>query len=124
MPIIKRPGNWLTRMMILIILEKLISILAFAWVNFTIPFGIDWIENALMIIPALLVIDIIYGRIVIYSAAGAFCHLGKTTNPFLEAGVYLGSLTVSIIIGTIASQQAKFVLFSGGHVRSDMATQV
>ena len=110
---IGKPNNWLGRVICLILLEKLFAMLCFACINFIIPFGADWLKHVLLALPGLLVIDLIYGRIAFYAAAGAYLKLSKSTNPFLEGGVYFLSLILSLGLVIAVTGQAEILLFYG-----------
>jgi hypothetical protein len=102
-------------MMALIVWEKLFAALAFACINFVLPLGIDWFQTALQIFLGLVVTDIFFGRIVLYSAAGALFRLKESDNSFLEAAIYMSSLVISLVPATIASKEVRFALFTGAH---------
>ena len=115
MPEKNRPSDWLGRMMIVILLEKIFAMLFFASVNFIIPFSADWLLGVLLPLPGLLMIDILYGRIALYSAAGAFFRLSQSTSAFLEAGIYFFSLILSFVVVIAVTGRAEILLFYGKH---------
>src|ERR1019366_4274978 len=97
----------------LIVVEKVCAALLFACVNFIIPFGFDWIKYVLLSLPGLLVIDILYGRVILYSAAGALLNVSKTKSVYLEAVIYFTSLIFSLGIVILVTGQVEVLLIYG-----------
>jgi hypothetical protein len=116
-----RSNNWLGRMVVAILLEKIFAFLFFACVNSIIPFGAEWLRDLLLALPGFLVIDVLYGRIVFYSAAGALFKLSKSTSRFLEPSIYFLSLLLSLGVVIAVTGQVQILLFFGKHPWNCMA---
>ena len=105
----------------MILLEKLAAITLFAFANFVIPFGATWLKSLILSLPGLLVIDILYGRVVIYSVAAVLFKLHLRRSIFLETGIYFFSLIFSLGVVIAVTGQVQIFLFHGKNPWNCMA---
>ena len=110
-----RRRNWLVRMTVWIVLEKIIAMVIFALANFVVPLGRDWVRYVVLALPGLLAIDIVYGRIIIYGATVGLFRNVIGERLYVEGCICFSSLILSLCIVIFTAGDVEIVLFNGKH---------
>lgn len=108
-----RRGGWLLWGILLTLVEKFIGSLSFAIFNFTIPFSLHWLALVFRALPGLLVMDLLYGRIVLFSVSSAVLGRCWPSRPLIPPVLFFSSFMCSLIIIIFSTGDAEMILLSG-----------
>ena len=106
-------STWPFKMFKYILVEKTLATLCFCITNFVIPFNLNWCITYIRILPGLLVIDILYGRIIIYYILYKLLNIPTSKRPIIEPIIYIVSLLATFAIVVLQTGNTEIMLFYG-----------